>query len=201
MRNRKTALARATAFLLPLVLLSALCLPLPAEEKLSAAQAKDHIGEVATVCGMVASTTYAASSRGRPTFLTLDKPYPNQLFTVVIWGENRAKFGKPEVDYKGKRICVTGKIGSCRGVPQIEAKEQEQIMVTPSKTVTVKGKLTAEGVECQALRGADGVLYTLLGDPKDFKVGDEVCVTGTIVELSFCMQGITISIKRIEKCK
>jgi len=38
-------------------------------KKLTAAEAKDHIGEQATVCGKVASTRYAATTRGKPTFL------------------------------------------------------------------------------------------------------------------------------------
>jgi hypothetical protein len=45
-------------------------------KKLTAVEAKDHIGERATVCGRVASTRYAATTRGKPTFLNLDKPYP-----------------------------------------------------------------------------------------------------------------------------
>jgi hypothetical protein len=48
----------------------------PQVKKLTAAEAKDHIGERATVCGRVASTRYAVTSRGKPTFLNLDKPYP-----------------------------------------------------------------------------------------------------------------------------
>jgi len=111
-------------------LLAWLCVgPVVAAQKLTPAQAKDHIGEEATVCGVVASTRYATSSRGQPTFLNLDKPYPNQVFTVVIWGRNRAKFGKPEVDYKGERICVTGMIDEYRGMPQIEASDPSQIKV------------------------------------------------------------------------
>lgn len=94
---------------------------------IKASEAKDHIGEKATVCGKVASTRYAARSQGRPTFLNLDKPYPNQVFTVVIWGSNRAKFDTPEVKYREKRICVNGKISSYRGVPQIIADDLEQI--------------------------------------------------------------------------
>src|SRR5438105_1007715 len=75
-------------------------------KKLTTIEAKNHIGEQATVCGKVASGRYAATSRGKPTFLDLDKPYPGQLFTVLIWGENRAKFGAPEETYRNKNICV-----------------------------------------------------------------------------------------------
>jgi hypothetical protein len=48
----------------------------PQAKRLTAADAKDHIGEQATVCGKVASSRYAATTRGKPTFLNLDKPYP-----------------------------------------------------------------------------------------------------------------------------
>jgi hypothetical protein len=58
-----------------------------ADNSLSAAEAKKHIGENATVCGLVVSAHFAANSRGEPTFLNLDEPYPNQIFTIVILGE------------------------------------------------------------------------------------------------------------------
>lgn len=55
----------------------------PQVKRLAAPEAKGHIGERATVCGKVASTRYAATTRGKPTFLNLDQPYPNPLFTVL----------------------------------------------------------------------------------------------------------------------
>lgn len=96
---------------------------------LTAAQAKDHVGERATVCGVVASTRFADRSRGEPTFLNLDEPYPNQVFTIVIWGSDRPKFGQPEVKYRDKDVCVKGEITSYRGVPEIAAHEPNQIEV------------------------------------------------------------------------
>jgi hypothetical protein len=95
----KLELLCALVIALLLLLASAPALP---QQRLSAADAKDHVGETATVCGKVASTRYAASTRGQPTFLNLDKPYPNQIFTVLIWGSNRSKFGAPEIDYQGE---------------------------------------------------------------------------------------------------
>jgi len=94
---------------------------------LNAKEAKDHIGEQATVCGKVASTRYAAATRGRPTFLNLDKPYPNPIFTVLIWGENQAKFGAPEETYRNRTICVTGKIAEYRGTPEIIISDPAQL--------------------------------------------------------------------------
>ena len=100
-----------------------------AQSKITASEAINHVGERATVCGRVADAKYASSSRGRPTFLNLDKAYPNQIFTVLIWGEDRDKFGRPEEDYRDKNICVTGLITSYRGVAQIQATDPSQIKV------------------------------------------------------------------------
>jgi hypothetical protein len=44
----------------------------------------------------VASTKFDAHLRSRPKFLYFGKPYPDQVFTAVIWGSDRTKFGTPE---------------------------------------------------------------------------------------------------------
>ena len=98
-----------------------------AQKKYSASEAKEHVGETATVCGKVASTRYAPRSKGQPTFLNLDERYPNQIFTILIWGEDRSKFGTPESQYRDANVCVTGKITSYRGVPEVVAREPSQI--------------------------------------------------------------------------
>lgn len=104
-----------------------------AQNSISAAEAKNHVGEKTTVCGEVASTHYAARSRGNPTFINLDKPYPNQIFTVLIWGSDRPKFGDPEEAYRSKHICVTGKITDYKGVPEIIAYEPSQINIQDAR--------------------------------------------------------------------
>ena len=101
----------------------------PQINKWSAIEAREHIGERATVCGKVASTRYAATTRGKPTFLNIDKPYPNQVFTVVIWGENREKFGAPEEMYRDKHLCVTGTIAKYRNAPEVVVSEPQSIEI------------------------------------------------------------------------
>jgi hypothetical protein len=96
-------------------------------KKITAAEAKDHVGEKATVCGTVASIHYADKTKGQPTFLNLDEPYPKQIFTIVIWGNDRSKFGEPEKKYRDKRVCVMGRITSYRGTPEIAASDPTQI--------------------------------------------------------------------------
>ena len=92
---------------------------------LSAADAKNHIGEQSTVCGQVASERTATGSRGEPTFINLDAAYPNQIFTILIWGENRQNVGPLPSD--GERVCATGRIEEYRGVPEIVVKSKAQL--------------------------------------------------------------------------
>jgi DNA/RNA endonuclease YhcR with UshA esterase domain len=102
------------------------------QEYISPIDAPKYIGMEKTVCGTVASATYAFRSKGQPTFLNLDQPHPNQIFTVVIWGSNRNKFkSPPETSFRGKRICVTGIIESYRGKPEIVVRDPDQIVVKP----------------------------------------------------------------------
>lgn len=71
-----------------------------------------------------------------------------------------------------------------------------------NKSVKVTGVLTDEGVECPALRGDDGQLYTLTPrDLQGFKVGDRVTVKGKVAEISFCNQGTTIEVRDISAAK
>ena len=120
MPRRITALPILAFVLLAIV-------PVVGQKTLTATEAKDHIGEQSTVCGKVVSTRFAESSRGSPTFLNFDKRYPDQIFTLVIWGSDRSKFGDPETAYRGKRVCVTGKISVFKGVPEVVANEPAQI--------------------------------------------------------------------------
>ena len=104
-------------------------LPVLAENTYTPEQAKSHIGENTTVCGVVASSHFSASGKGQPTFLNLDKPYPNPIFTILICGSDRGKFGNPEWDYSRKNICVSGTIQEYRGTAEIIAHSPGQITV------------------------------------------------------------------------
>jgi DNA/RNA endonuclease YhcR with UshA esterase domain len=94
---------------------------------LSPEDAAGRVGEPATVCGVVASAKFAASSRSQPTFLDFGKPYPNAAFTAVIFGDDRPKFGTPETTLRGKRVCVTGQVRDYRGKPEIILADPSQL--------------------------------------------------------------------------
>ena len=92
--------------------------------------ARRYVGRYATIKGRVAGTKYAASSNGSPTFLDLGADYPSlRRVTVVIWFENRARFGAPERRYRGHTICVRGFVHTYGGVPEIETASPSQIAV------------------------------------------------------------------------
>jgi DNA/RNA endonuclease YhcR with UshA esterase domain len=95
-------------------------------EPLTPEEAWRHVDENGTVCGLVASARFANGTKGQPTFLNLGKPYPNQVFTAVIWGSDRSKFGSPET-LNGKQLCVTGRIQLYRGKPEIVVRDTNQL--------------------------------------------------------------------------
>ena len=96
-------------------------------ETISASEASAHVGAVATVCGVVASTKYADDANGQPTFLDFGRAFPNQLFTAMIFGKDRAEFGVPEATYRGSQICVTGTVEMYRGKPEINVRNPNAI--------------------------------------------------------------------------
>ena len=71
-----------------------------------------------------------------------------------------------------------------------------------NRSVRITGVLTDEGVECPALRGDDGQIYTLTPrDLQGFEVGDRVAVVGKVAEISFCNQGTTLEVQKITEAK
>jgi exonuclease VII large subunit len=109
------------------LLLSALLTAVTATtaQSVKIADAMNHLGETGTVCGKVVSEWTATSSKGEPTFINLDTPYPNQTFRIVIWEEDRQDIGS--LPSQGSRVCATGKIQTYRGVPQIVVRSVGQL--------------------------------------------------------------------------
>ncbi|HTF36069.1 MAG TPA: DNA-binding protein [Myxococcota bacterium] len=98
-----------------------------AADSVSPADASKHVGQHTRVCGKVVSAKYAQSSRHSPTFLNLDEPYPNQVFTAVIWGDARPRFKTAPELLKGHAICVSGTITVYKGRAEMEVSVPAQI--------------------------------------------------------------------------
>lgn len=100
-------------------------------EPIRAIDTINHVGERKTVYGTIASTYYSYESCGSSTFLNFDRPYPEQTFTIVIWGPDRSKFQEsPEIMFEGKTVYVTGEISSYKGKPQIIVTDPSQIEIS-----------------------------------------------------------------------
>jgi|GEM_PF-5663759 len=90
--------------------------PLPTPVVLKTSEAFAHVGERATVCGVVVSKQYVPEANGKPTFINLDRSFPNTTFTVVVWGNDLDQTG--DLPEKGD-LCVTGTVVMYRGIPEI----------------------------------------------------------------------------------
>lgn len=113
------------------------------------AQAKAYVGKKVRVCGTVASASFQQKGKKSPTFLNLDAAFPKHVFTVVIWGADRKKFGKPEVDYLKKNICATGTVETFKDIPQIVARSPAQLTMASGEKETPPAppKKTADAPE------------------------------------------------------
>ena len=90
----------------------------------------NHIGDTVRYCGKVVSARLMERMSAAPAFLNIDGAYPHQVFTVVIWKDDRLKFtNKPEVYYTDKRVCITGKLEKFREQLQIVVKDEGQMVV------------------------------------------------------------------------
>lgn len=96
--------------------------------KINTTAAKFNMGEKACVCGTVVSTKY--SEKSSATFLNLDKKFPNQIFSVTIWGNARKNFSYlPEEYLMDKKVCITGVIEDSKGTPSINVTNEKAIEV------------------------------------------------------------------------
>lgn len=101
---------------------------------LSAGEAGAYVGDRVVVCGTVVRVTFAQATRGQPTFLNLDRPYPDQPFDLVVWGHDRQHFPEaPETLYQDQRICAAGRVSEHRDIPRIEVTTPRQVRVAPGQ--------------------------------------------------------------------
>jgi hypothetical protein len=92
-------------------------------------QAKDHIGEVASVQGLVFGVH---TSRGGATYINFGAPYPRNTFTAVIFASDAGTV-TPLAALQGARVQVTGRIALYQGKPEIVLKNPAQLkVITPA---------------------------------------------------------------------
>lgn len=78
-----------------------------------------------TVCGKVVSSRYSHSGHA---WLNLDKKYPNDYFSVMIYKDQLTNFTYDPVEYlKDKEICVEGEVGKFGTKPVMKVLNTELI--------------------------------------------------------------------------
>jgi S1/P1 Nuclease len=92
--------------------------------------AANHVGETLTVCGKVFGGRYLKNSGSSLTLINMGAEYPNNPFTLVIYGSDRSNFSYvPEEFLAGKIICVTGLLKLYKGKPEVIVSRESEIQI------------------------------------------------------------------------
>lgn len=115
-------------------LLIAFSLAAGAQKTITLEEAKDHVGDSVTLTGKVFGIRYFAEGKGAPTLINMGAAFPNQLLTVVIYGDDRRKMSAdPEKAFADQQLTVSGKVELYKGRPQIVVREEAQVKLTEQK--------------------------------------------------------------------
>jgi len=99
-----------------------------AQKEIKVDDAKNHVGDSVRICTKIYGGKYLENIKGTPTFLNAGGYYPNAPLTIVIWADAGKEFNTPEEFYKGKEVCITGKIELYKDKPQIVVTSNSQII-------------------------------------------------------------------------
>jgi len=105
------------------------CEPQPPKVCVPAEQANRYYGKEIWVCGVVSSVSRLAYGR---IFLNFVRPYPNQVFTVMIDEKYTSAFDSRfgprwENKLQGQVVCVYGLVKEYQGKPEILPTDPSQI--------------------------------------------------------------------------
>ena len=95
-----------------------------AQNIVPAKNAAKYFGHKIKVCDKV----YGSSHTSDGTLLYLGEDYPKPLLTIIIKASDLSKFkGHPDIDFKGKDICITGVVVNDKGKAEIIVTNPKQI--------------------------------------------------------------------------
>ena len=96
-----------------------------AQKKIAAKSAAKYTGQTTMICDKVYGTELVSGSN--TTLLYLGSETGDYL-TVLVKGPENPKFKwHPETDFKGRNVCVNGKIVDYKGKPAIYVTEASQL--------------------------------------------------------------------------
>jgi DNA/RNA endonuclease YhcR with UshA esterase domain len=102
-----------------------------AQKEIKLEEVKDHVGDSITVKGKIYGIKYFENAKNQPTLINVGAAYPNQLLTIVIYGDVRKKltYDLSEKKYSQGMAVVTGKVELYKDKPQIVVTDLSQFNI------------------------------------------------------------------------
>ena len=101
-----------------------------AQKEISITDLGQHVGDSVTVCTKIYGGIFLDRSKDSLTLLNAGDAYPNAPLTLVLRIQARKSFKEvPESFYKGKDVCISGRIVLYKDKPQIELYDEKQIVL------------------------------------------------------------------------
>lgn len=95
--------------------------------------------ELISVEGCVVRSSLKEQVKGKPIFMDMFVPYPDNVLTIAIWEEHQSKF-LPAADYQQKKVRVTGKAKKkVYNQPGKAPQERVTISIYDPKQITILG--------------------------------------------------------------
>ena len=114
--------------IIPFILCICLAIHAGAQQTITMDELDKHVNDSVTVCTKIFGGIFLDHSKNTPTLLNAGGAYPNNPLTVLIWADTRAQFKEaPELFYKDKDVCISGKIIIYKDKPEIVIYDPKQI--------------------------------------------------------------------------
>ena len=101
-----------------------------AQKEITIDSLRQHVGDSVRVCTKIYGGIFLDRSTDSNTLLNAGGGYPNAPLTILIKMHARRQFkNPPEIFFKDKEVCVTGKIILYKDKPEIVVYEERQIQM------------------------------------------------------------------------
>lgn len=145
--------------------------------------ASHYLDQETTVCGPVAQVTRFEKG----VYLNLDKPYPQQTLTLVVWdnlvSNVESKLGRLD-SLVGVDVCASGQVGQYNKILQIQITDASALQLK-SAYISVTSK-TAEPATAMRIPAHKAPFY----------VGKEIMACGILSEVSKFSKGLYLNLDK-----
>lgn len=154
-------------------------------EQINAAAAVDYIDQEVLACGTVAQI----SSFKKGVYINLDKAYPQQALTLVVWEDSVAaveeKLGRLN-NLVGVDICAQGTVSQYKGSPRIELTDAAAVDRQTNKAQFNAGNTQSTVVGVERIEAYRAPFY----------VGQQVMACGALAATSKFSKGLYLSLDK-----